>query len=311
MSEERFTVGAGAGRLDKFLADKLSDVSRAHCRALVEKGRVTVDGRVKSPAYKLRGGEVVSVRIGDADWVLPAFDKWILHEDKDILVLHKPSGIVCHPVGESWLKRPEAVLDDTEATLAGILWHERPEVRTSGVERCGLIHRLDRQTSGVLVTAKRPKAQKALLKGFRERSVKKVYRAIVVGRLSETKVDAPIGRLPGRRKVQVSPWGKDAKTEFKTVEFAKGMSLVEARPKTGRTHQIRAHLALLGHPVVGDHEWFKDEENAALKRLGHQPPSRMMLHAYRLRFTHPTSEKTVSYTGALPADFKNYWKSFK
>lgn len=311
MKEESFTVGAVGGRLDRFLAERLAGFSRGHCKALVSKGRVTVDGKTRPPDYRLRAGEVVRAVVGACAWGVSGFEDWVLFEDKDVVVLHKPSGVVCHPVGESWLTRTEAVLDEEEATLAGILWKARPVVRDSGVERCGLVHRLDRQTSGVLIVAKRPRAQKTLLAAFRERTVSKVYRAVVIGTLAKTKVDAPIGRLPGRRKVQVSPWGKEASTDFKSVESRGGMSLIEARPRTGRTHQIRAHLALLGHPVAGDHEWFRESQTRELSRLGHAPPSRMMLHAYSLRLAHPATGKAVSFTAPLPKDFRDYWSALK
>lgn len=311
VKEERFVAGAGPIRLDRFLSEKLTGYTRAYCKDLITKEQVTVDNKKRAPAYRLTGGEIVRVRIGEAKWEAPDFEKWIIHEDKDLIIFHKPAGVIMHPIGDSWIRHPEAALDDREPTVASLLWCARPEIRKSDVERCGIVHRLDRQTSGVLIATKRAPAQKEILRGFREREIFKVYRAIVMGAPEKTRVDAPIGRLPGHRRVEVTPWGKDARTNFKIVESSRGMSLVQAEPKTGRTHQIRAHLALLGHPVTGDHEWFKEKETQALAGLGHTPPPRMMLHAYRIRFTHPSSGEKCSFTAPLPEDFKTYWKSLQ
>ncbi len=311
MREERLTVTTAGVRLDRFLAQNLEGYTRTFCKSLVLSGKVTVDGRSRPPDYRLRGGEIVRVRVGDPGWETVPFEDWVLFEDDELLVFSKPSGVITHPVGESWVRHPESAQDADEPSVAGLLWKLRPAIRKSGVERCGIVHRLDRQTSGVMIAAKRKPAQIALLKGFRDRTIVKVYRAIVLGRPAKTKVDAPIGRIPGRRRVQVTPWGKEARTDFKTVESARGMSVVQAEPKTGRTHQIRAHLALLGHPVVGDHEWFKEPEQEELCRLGHAAPPRMMLHAYRIRFVHPTKDRKVSHTASLPKDFRAYWKELK
>ncbi len=305
------TVGTSAVRLDRFLAMRLPGRSRAFCKELVKSGKVTVDGERRPPDFRLEIGQLVCVRLGDPVWKDPPFEKWVIHEDADLLVLYKPAGVLVHPIGESWIRHPESVLEAPEATVAGLLWKFRPALRRSQVERCGIVHRLDRQTSGVLVTAKRAAAQRVLLRAFREREVVKIYRAIVLGRPGKTKVEAPIGRLPGRRRVQVTPWGKSARTDFRTLSAARGMSVVEAQPRTGRTHQIRAHLALLGHPVVGDHEWFKNEAKAHLEKIKLEPPPRMMLHAYRLRLVHPGTGKKASFTAAMPQDFPDYSKKIK
>lgn len=295
-------------RLDQFLARRLEGLTRAYCRGMIEQGLVTVNGARRPPDHRLAGGEVVRVRSGEPAWARAPFESWVLHEDKDLLILHKPAGILTHPMGTSWESRPEAALADPEANLAGLLVKFRPQVLAAGVSRCGIVHRLDRQTSGVWAAALRPEAQAALLEAFRSRQVRKTYRAVVLGELESTQVEAPVGRLPGRRKVQVTPWGKSAMTDFKTVETAGELSLVEARPVTGRTHQIRAHLALLKRPVVGDPEWFREPERSRLRRLGLAEPPRMLLHAYRLRFQHPASGKDVSFTAPLPKDFRDYWR---
>lgn len=307
--DQDFTAPPGKTRLDRFLAQNLEGYTRAYLQALIRRGGATVDGKVRLPAYRLRGGERVRVSLAASIWAEVPFDKWVLHEDRDLLVLAKPSGLIVHPMGETWLARPSAALGEAEVNLAGLLIKHRPEIEASGVERVGIVHRLDRQTSGVLLVAKRLEAQRTLLSAFRERKVKKIYRAVVIGRLVETKVDAPIGRRSKRRRVEVTRWGREARTDFKTVRHAQGMSIVEARPITGRTHQIRAHLALLKHPVVGDWEWFRDPEQSRLEALGHPRPPRMLLHAYQIRLAHPVTGKAVQYTASLPQDFKAYWET--
>jgi 23S rRNA pseudouridine1911/1915/1917 synthase len=179
------------------------------------------------------------------------------------------------------------------------------------VERCGLVHRLDRQTSGVLVLAKTAECQSSLLGAFRERHVRKVYRAVVMGRLGVRRVEAPVGRSPGRRRVRVTPWGREASTEFRSLEVRGPLSLVEARPLTGRTHQIRAHLAQIRLPVLGDPEWFRDAEQRALAAAGLPRPPRMLLHALRLSFDHPKTGEPVSFSAPVPADMREYWKAVR
>ncbi|MFH2203665.1 MAG: RluA family pseudouridine synthase [Elusimicrobiota bacterium] len=309
MKNERLTVGTSGVRLDRFLAMRFSGYSRSFCKDLVNTERVTVDGLKRPPDYRLTCGEVVRVRIGLPVWDEPDFDKWVIYEDRDLLALNKPAGILTHPVGETWLNRSDAVLDAPEPTVAGLLWKCRPEIRRSNVERCGIVHRLDRRTSGVILAAKRVPAQKNLLQAFRERRVAKVYRAVVLGHPERIDIDAPIGRAPGRRRVQVSQWGREASTRIKTIAFARGMSVVQAEPRTGRTHQIRAHLAHLGYPVAGDGEWFCAPELKRLAELGHEPPERMLLHSYRVRLWHPVTGERASFTAPIPQDFRDYWEA--
>lgn len=301
-------VETGGERLDRFLASQFSGYSRAFFKDLIQRGLAQVDGTVRAPDFRLSIGQVVSLRFGEADWSDMPFRKWVAYEDEALLILRKPAGIVTHPIGESWIRRPDAALAEKEPSIAGLLALNRPGIVESGAERCGIVHRLDRQTSGILAVAKTPEAQASLLEDFRERRVHKTYRAIVLGELDVSKVDAPIGRLPGRRRIQVTPWGKEASTEFKTLRKARGLSLVQARPITGRTHQIRVHLALAKHPVMGDPEWFRKPELACLAKLGLKPPPRMMLHAYRLRLTHPATGEDVSFAAQPPADFRGYWE---
>jgi len=296
-------------RLDKFLASKFPDMSRSYWRGLVSRGLVQVDGRVRPADHRLSGGELVSVRPPACEWGSLPFEDWILHEDKDILVLNKPAGLLMHPLGESWLRRPEAAAADPRPNLAGLLFLKRPAIASAGTARCGLVHRLDRETSGALVVAKNRAAHEFLTRSFAEHGVGKTYRAVVLGRLeTSVEVEAPVGRLTGARKIKVSPWGREAATSIKVLGKAPRASLIEARPVTGRTHQIRAHLAHIGHPVLGDPESGTSDPAALAKRGLPQPP-RLLLHSYKLAFGHPRTGKAVQFTAPVPKDIKDYWKS--
>ena len=301
MRTEELVCEAGGQRLDAFLAMRLTGYSRAFLKGLIERGSVSVGGRRREAAYRLKTGEAVRV-----DWPeAPAapgkgLADRILFEDKDLLILNKPPGLVMHPAGTSWLSRPEAALAEEEPTVVSLLLKLRPEL--AKLPRTGLVHRLDRETSGLLVVAKTARAQDALMEAFRERSVAKAYRAVVSGRVEreEGVVDAPVGREG--KKTLVSRLGREAVTEYEVKDRAARATIVEARPLTGRTHQIRAHLALAGHPVAGDPD-FKSE--------GLPKAPRMMLHAYRIEFSHPATGRPLSFTARLPADFAEYWKSLK
>jgi 23S rRNA pseudouridine1911/1915/1917 synthase len=300
-------VGEANTRLDKLLALRVGKYSRSHLQDLIERGLVTVDGKKEAPSKKLKGGERIVVSGAKAEWPeLAAFESWVIHEDAAVIVLNKPAGLLMHPLGESWLASPEAALAEPDANLAGVLQRARPEILKKGTPRCGIVHRLDRQTSGVLLVAKTPAAYEALVSDFKDRLVQKLYRAVVRGVPADkaARVEAPIGRDPGHRKVKVTPYGKLAETQLKVVGTAKGAALVEARPLTGRTHQIRAHLALTGNPVMGDAEFDKKKE-------GQPWPPRLLLHAYRVAFEHPKTGQVVEFSCEPPADFTKFWRSLK
>ncbi|MBI5203102.1 MAG: RluA family pseudouridine synthase [Elusimicrobia bacterium] len=309
MKKRQIDVDMPGERLDRFLARRLPEFTRGFCKDLIERGRVTVGGAVKRPDNKVKDGDhKVQDHERDA-WPGLDFDSWVIHEDSSLIVLNKPSGLLMHPLGETWLKEPEAASREPDPNLAGLLLRVRPEIAKAGTPRCGLVHRLDRPTSGVLLVAKTPAAHAKLVEGFAEREIAKTYRAIVLGAPEQKRIDvnAPVGRQPGRRRMEVLPWGRPSQTEFKIVETATGASLVEARPKTGRTHQIRVHLAEVGLPVLGDPESIRGPERAKLSEYRLPDPPRLMLHAYQLRFVHPKTKKPAQFTAPLPKDFKAYW----
>lgn len=298
----RFKVEHTGKRLDAFLAELMPSFSRVFLKGLVEGGHVTVDGKPGQASRKVVEGQLVEVAMPEqaAGPGSDEFEGWVLFEDRRLLVLNKPSGLLMHPLGESWLSAPEAARAEPETNLAALLQVHRPAILKAGTPRCGIVHRLDKPTSGVLAVAKDPETYEAMTGAFKDRVMDKTYRAIVKGVPNPTaRVKAPVGRNPGHRRVVVTPLGKTAETAFKVVAKGRKAALVEATPLTGRTHQIRAHLAFLGHPVAGDLEF-----------PGLKAP-RLMLHAYRLAFVHPLTGKDAEFTADPPADFAAFWKSLK
>lgn len=294
----------GGPRLDAFLARHLTGYSRAFLKDMIERGMVRVDGALLDADEHVSEGQSIAVDFPEtAAASKEDFESWVLYEDKSLLVLNKPSGLLMHPLGSSWLKSPRAARAGRESNLAAELQVHRPAILKAGTPRCGIVHRLDRSTSGVLVVAKAPETYAALTGAFKARVMDKTYRAIVRGVLeSNARVSAPIGRAPGLRKIVVTPLGRPAETSFQIMARKKGAAMVLAKPLTGRTHQIRAHLAYLGHPVMGDPEFDREGVPAA---------PRLMLHAFRLAFEHPATGRPTLFEARPPKDFAAFWRSLK
>ena len=283
-------------RLDKVLATFLPDYSRNRLKTWVEAGAVTVDGKVTKARYLLHGGESVKVFPQDMPEQF-AFNSEditleVIYEDPSIIVLNKPPGLVVHPAAGNW----------TGTLLNGLLFRY-PELKS--LPRAGIVHRLDKDTSGLMVVARTPKAQTALVKQLQERTVGRRYLALVWGNLpSQGKVLATVGRdQRDRLKMAAgSPQGKPAATLFRRL--SKGLfcdaalALVECRLETGRTHQIRVHLESLGFPLLGDPVYRKKTPSAA-KAL---PLMRQALHAYALTLDHPTSHDVMTWFQLPPED---------
>ncbi len=305
MAKKILIVENGGARLDWVLSKNLTGYTRSFLKGLIEGGHVTLDGRrVMRADVRVEDAARVTVELPELAGLVDAdFESWVLFEDKRLLVLNKPSGLLMHPLGSSWLTSPAAARAEPEPNLAALLQVHRPAILKAGTERCGIVHRLDRPTSGVLLVAKDPEVYAALCEDFKERAMDKTYRAVARGRLENAaRVDAPIGRAPGHRRIVVTALGKSAETSFKAVAKKKSATLVEAKPLTGRTHQIRAHLAHMGHPVMGDVEFDAPRE-------GEPRAPRLMLHAYSIAFEHPASGRPALFTAEPPKDFTGFWKS--
>ena len=291
-----FAVDRKADRLDAFLAAACPAISRSRWKQLIDGGRVLLNG---SPAPKpntpLSVGDVLSCSLPDPEPVglLPAdIPLAILHEDSDLVVLDKPPGLVVHPA-------PGHAAD----TLVNALLHHCADLKGIGGElRPGIVHRLDKDTSGVLVVAKNERSLAHLVAQFSAHSVEKEYVALVWGTPNKPSgsVDLPIGRHPvHRQKMAVSAKGRPALSRYRTLASGPLASLLEVRIETGRTHQIRVHLAHLGHPVVGDPTYGRARRDVP----GCPPIPRQMLHARRLRFAHPRDGRILDFCAPPPPDF--------
>jgi 23S rRNA pseudouridine1911/1915/1917 synthase len=276
-------------RLDVFLA-KLTGSSRSQAGSLIDDGYVTVNAQVQRKAYKVAAGDVVEVRSRPAVVLPPPADVDVVFEDDDLMVVSKPAGVVVH-----------AAPGLRESTLVDALTAQgRPLAPRAGAGRAGIVHRLDRDVSGLLIVAKTDTAHSRLVDAMKRRAIERRYIALVNGVLptDSGKIDAPVGRDPKHRtRMAVSPGGRPAVTWFTVKARLGDCALLDVRLETGRTHQIRTHLASIGHPVVGDAAYGRDP--ALAKRIGLRRP---FLHAARLSFDHPTSGERLEFESPLPDD---------
>lgn len=280
-----------AQRLDQRVLDIVPELSRSFAAKLIEQGKVTVNGEAVTKAgYKMRAGDVVQVDYDKAQFAaIPRIELPVLYEDDDCVVIIKPQGLLTHSKGAF---NPEA----TVATwLRGRISDAQfSDSQTSGPNaRAGIVHRLDRATSGVMICAKTPEALTWLQKQFSQRRVKKTYMAIVKGQLDQPHavIDMPIERNPKKPQTfRVGSNGKYAITEYEVVKTANERSLVKLLPQTGRTHQLRVHMSQLGHPIVGD------------ELYSGPPADRLYLHAESLELTLPNRERRV-FEAPLPGSF--------
>ncbi|HEX2079587.1 MAG TPA: RluA family pseudouridine synthase [Longimicrobium sp.] len=297
-------AGDEAGeRLDTWLAARL-DVSRSRAAQLIEDGRVTVNGAVPRKRDRPAPGDRIEVRIPPPErspLTPEAIPLTIVHQDEDLLVIDKPPGLVVHPAP-----------GNPTGTLVNALLHAVGDLSgIGGVLRPGIVHRLDKDTSGLMVVAKHDEAHRVLSAELKARRIRRAYLAAAWGHLphDEVPVDAPIGRHPTERKrMAVVPAGRPARTRFFRLERWRAADLVRAELETGRTHQIRVHLLHLGHPVVGDrtyaperHRGFSGPERAWAAGLAKRVP-RQFLHAAELRFTHPRTGAPMHFASPLPPD---------
>lgn len=288
-----------AERLDVFLQHEYAGLSRSALARLIRAGQVRVDGRVVKPSHQPRAGERVTVTWPEPVPATPEpepMELEVLYEDETLLVLNKAAGVVVHPAAGA----PASTL------VNALLYHCRGQLSgIGGVARPGIVHRLDRDTSGLMVVAKNDAGHLALSEQFARRGVDKVYHAIVCGKLDpgSGEVSAPIARHPNHRKMMtVLAGGRPALTAYRAMEFLSGATLVEARPRTGRTHQVRVHFKHIGFPLVGDELYGKRANLRLWEETGYEAP-RHMLHAHRLAFIHPVSRRAVAFEAPWPSDF--------
>ena len=300
-------VESTAERLDLFLRTHCPQHSRSSIQALIKAGAIRVNGQKTRPAYLVQPGDEIAVELPEPEPIAArpeALPLSIAYEDDDLLVVNKAAGMTVHPA-------PGA----TEGTLVNALLHHCRDLSgINGALRPGIVHRLDRETSGLLLVAKRDAAHRTLAASLQAHQIERRYAALVWGVLREEngRIEAPIGRHPkNRKKMAVVADGRAAATNFKVAKRCPFTTLVECQLETGRTHQIRVHLAHIGHPVFGDPVYggrdqargirpeYRRQANCMLSLI-----KRQALHAKKLRFAHPTTGEVMEFAAPLPEDFQ-------
>lgn len=277
-------------RLDLVLKEIFTDLPRERIKSIIESGKVSVNGRVIcKPSFKIKDGFYISIEdITFEDNNLQPYDLpvEIVYEDKSILVVNKPPGLVVHPAPS--VKGPTLV-----NALVG-----KTELAPISKERPGIVHRLDKDTSGLMVVAKTFQSYDNLVKQMQERKIKKEYIAVVHGIVKSGTINVPIGRSRlDRTKMVVSPSGRLAISHYELLEVIGSYSLIRVRIETGRTHQIRVHLSYIGHPIVGDRVYGRKEDESLI--------SRQALHSSHLSFSHPVSGEPLDFYSPIPDDIEN------
>jgi len=295
----RVEPGQAGMRLDQVAAELFDDFSRARLQKWIRGGDLLVDGEALKPTYRVCGGELLRLDAEPeySDDVLPEpIPLRIIHADDDIIVLDKPAGLVVHPAA-----------GNPAGTLQNALLSFDP--RLAALPRAGIVHRLDKDTSGIMVVARSLRAHHSLVEQLQTRDMSRIYQAVVIGELiAGGVVDAPIGRHPvDRKRMAVVPSGKPAVSRYRVVERFHGLTHIEVSLETGRTHQIRVHMAHIGHALVGDPVYgrasrrrrgMSDELAGVLRDF-----PRQALHAERIGLVHPGDQKPVQFTAPLPEDF--------
>ena len=297
-----------SGRLDTYLRGKFPAASRGAIQRLIEEGHILVNGKRVKPTHTPRAGEQVQVTWPEAKPAEALPEEMpldILFEDETLLVLNKAAGLVVHPAaGHEEHTLVNALLHHCEGELSGI----------GGVARPGIVHRLDKETSGCLVVAKNDETHIALSSQFASRKVEKIYQAIVCGEMPRDKgeIRAGIARHPSHRKRMAvnDDNGREAHTTYHVLERLRATTFVEVGLHTGRTHQIRVHFQFLGFPLVGD-VTYGQRQNRRLEELVGFAAPRVMLHAFQLAFIHPRTGKRVHFKAPLPQDFKDLLKALR
>lgn len=279
-------------RLDYFLSKIIPDTSRTYIQKMIKEGLVSVNGKQKKSRYLIKEGDLIHIRFKEPEKMelIPEdIPIEIIYEDEDLLVVNKPKGMVVHPAPGN----PRGTL------VNALLYHVSSLSSINGDFRPGIVHRLDKDTTGLLVVAKNNDTHLLLAKQIKERNVKRVYMGLVYGELSkhEGVINAPIGRHPINRKKMtvINENSKEAITSYRVIETFRGYTLIEASLTTGRTHQIRVHMAYIHHPIVGDSLYSNRKNEFGVKS--------QLLHAEKLGFFHPKTGKYMEFTCRLPEEF--------
>lgn len=294
MKEYKITKNEAGIRIDKLIGELEKEISRTAIQRMIEEGSILVNEKQVKTSYKVASGDIITINEGkpqEADLLPQDIPLDIIYEDEDILIINKEKGMVVHPGnGNPDGTLVNAVMAKCKGSLSGI----------GGKIRPGVVHRIDKDTSGLVIIAKNDKAHINISEQIKNREVKKVYLALVRGVISENEavINMPIGRsTKDRRKMAVSRNGKEAITEFEVLKRYKDFTYIKLNIKTGRTHQIRVHMSEIGHPVVGDEVYSNGKNPFNVKG--------QMLHAKELEFVHPTTNKKVKFEAPLPKYFED------
>lgn len=278
-------------RLDVYLSQEFEDKSRSYIQKLVDEGNITVNDKNKKSNYKLKINDKITVNIPELEELViqpENIDLDVLYEDSDLIVINKPQGMVVHPAPGNY----------TGTLVNALVYHCKDLSGINGVARPGIVHRIDKDTSGILVIAKNDNAHKKLAEQLKEHSMKREYVALVEGIIKGESgmVDKPLGRHPKERiKMAIVSGGKRAVTHYEVIERFERNTLVKCVLETGRTHQIRVHMSYIGHPLVGDPVYGYKKQKFNLNG--------QMLHAKKLGFIHPTTEKYMEFESEIPDYF--------
>jgi 23S rRNA pseudouridine1911/1915/1917 synthase len=291
-----FTAGTAGARLDKLVAENCPGLSRTHAQQLIEAGAVTVNGKTAKASLKLNAGDKVEITVApEAPTTLAgeAIPLKIVYEDADLLVIDKPAGLAVHPAPGT----PSGTLANAVVNYLPSIAKDAEDLAVGETHRPGIVHRLDKDTSGLIIVAKNREAQANLSDQFKNRTVKKTYITLVQGILTPEQgiIEADIGRDPKhRQRMAVVADGRASRTAYTVIKYYGNNTLLEIKPETGRTHQIRVHLAAIGYPVVGDTTY-----GSHVKSL-----TRQFLHAGKIGFSLPSTGKWVEFESPLPQDLQ-------
>lgn len=281
-------------RLDKYISEINTQLTRSYIQQLIQDGNVLVNGKTVKTAYKVNDGDEIIIDIPESkplEIIAQDISLDIVYEDEDIIFINKPKGMVVHPAhGNYEGTLVNAILAHCKDNLSGI----------NGVIRPGIVHRIDKDTTGILVVAKNDKAHQHLANQFKEHTINRIYIALVKGIIEENEgtIDMPIARSKvDRKKMSVDSKGKKAITHFRVLERYNKYTLVELKLETGRTHQIRVHMSKINHPLLGDDVYSNGKNEFGVKG--------QMLHAKTLGIMHPVNNKYIEYSANLPIEFEN------
>ena len=292
--ELKVSAQDGGTRIDTYLCAN-TELSRSRIAALIQEGALSVNGSiVRKPSFKVESDQILELRLPQVrpvDIVPQNIPLDILYQDSDIVIVNKPCGMVVHP----------AAGNEDQTLVNALLYHVRDLSGIGGEMRPGIVHRLDKDTSGLILIAKNDKAHVAMSEQFKARTMEKHYRAVAFGSFKEEHglIDAPIARHPvDRKKMAIVADGKPSQTEWSVIEQLKGATYLDVHLLTGRTHQIRVHTHSIGHPLLGDKIYAPN-----IRTSVHVP--RLMLHAYSLAFDHPTTGERMTVVAQIPEAFTN------